>query len=289
MYSGGSMRTIFKRMLIFILLVTIVLPASLLTACGHQHTFSSTWSFDDNYHWRKATCEHDEVADRSLHQNAVREEIVGDDIYDVTYCPICGKEKGRVLHIHTFDTASWSKDEHQHWHAATCRHTSLRIDLADHVLETICFTIGEDDYDITRCVICGYEVSRVKHEHTFSEEWDNDEHEHWHNATCIHIQEKANVESHRFNYALVEENGEFFDVYTCSTCHFVRKVPHEHTFEKEFVYDEDYHWHPSSCGHDDAVEKLPHIFAPRTYSSVDGEMYEEYCKECGYVTVKKPH
>lgn len=282
------MRKTFKKILVFLLLVTTMLPATLLTACGHQHTFSSTWSFDDNYHWREATCEHDEVADRGLHQSATREEMEGDDIYDVVYCLVCGKEMSRTLHIHTFNTDSWSSDEHQHWHSATCRHTSLRIDLADHLLETICFTIGGVDYDITRCTICGYEVSRVDHVHTFSEEWDNDEDEHWHNATCIHVHLRDSLETHHFNHTLVEENGELFDVYTCTECQFVLRVPHQHTFESKFAYDEDYHWHPCTCGHDDAVEKRPHIFSSHTYSDGDEIIYEEFCLDCGYVKTKMP-
>ena len=34
----------------------------------HEHTFSDTWSSDENNHWHSATCEHtDEVADKAAH------------------------------------------------------------------------------------------------------------------------------------------------------------------------------------------------------------------------------
>ncbi len=40
----------------------------ILTACGHEHTFSNEWSKDAQYHWHAATCEHkDEVKDRAEH------------------------------------------------------------------------------------------------------------------------------------------------------------------------------------------------------------------------------
>ncbi|MCR5309066.1 MAG: 5'-nucleotidase C-terminal domain-containing protein [Bacilli bacterium] len=41
----------------------------LVCSCGnHEHTFSSTYDYDNQYHWRKATCEHtDEKADYSKH------------------------------------------------------------------------------------------------------------------------------------------------------------------------------------------------------------------------------
>ena len=39
-----------------------------LTACGHTHTFADTYSYDGEYHWYAATCEHkDEVKDKAKH------------------------------------------------------------------------------------------------------------------------------------------------------------------------------------------------------------------------------
>ncbi|MCQ2802326.1 MAG: hypothetical protein MJ225_01415, partial [Bacilli bacterium] len=43
---------------------------SLLAGCGqqHVHTFESTYTFDEEYHWKKATCEHkDEIAELGEH------------------------------------------------------------------------------------------------------------------------------------------------------------------------------------------------------------------------------
>lgn len=71
----------------------------ILSACGHQHTYSDEWyDKDPVYHWHAATCEHkDEVKDKSEH-NFVGDEcsvchyvrqpqgtpITEDDTYDVT-------------------------------------------------------------------------------------------------------------------------------------------------------------------------------------------------------------
>lgn len=62
------------------------------SACGpaaddpmHKHTFATEWSFDDEYHWHAATCEHkEEVADRAAHT------FSGDS------CTVCGYERESV-------------------------------------------------------------------------------------------------------------------------------------------------------------------------------------------------
>jgi len=48
-----------KRLLSFILAVCLVATCAFsMTACAHQHTFSSEWSSDQTNHWKSATCEH---------------------------------------------------------------------------------------------------------------------------------------------------------------------------------------------------------------------------------------
>ena len=63
----------------------------------------------------------------------------------------CGKKDGDkdkdTTHTHTYAT-EWSKNETEHWHAATCEHTSEKKDLAAHVYD--------DDND-ANCNVCGYE------------------------------------------------------------------------------------------------------------------------------------
>lgn len=62
-------------------------------------------------------------------------------------------------HVHTFSD-SWSKDETSHWHAATCEHTDLIKDKADHTygpwkvtLEPTTETEGVQERS---CTVCGH-------------------------------------------------------------------------------------------------------------------------------------
>ena len=54
----------------------------------------------------------------------------------------CG---GNSSHEHTFDS-KWDTNESSHWHKATCEHTELTKDLAEH-------TFGDGNI----CTVCGYE------------------------------------------------------------------------------------------------------------------------------------
>lgn len=281
------MKNLLNRVLVSLLLAITILPTTVLAGCGHQHTYSSTWSFDETYHWKESTCDH-EIGFKGVHQDESKEEIVGDDYYDVIYCIVCGREVSRTLHIHTFNTSSWSKNATHHWHVATCRHQNLTLDFAEHVPVMECRRISNRDYDIVSCSVCGYEISRTLHTHTFSEYWDYDEGHHWHNATCIHDSLTSEYEEHTLNCVLVEQNGEFFDVYSCTTCPYTRITPHQHTYASTYEYDEDYHWHPTTCGHTAATQKTPHIIVTMFYSDGGETIQVEYCSECGYIKSKGP-
>ncbi len=57
-----------KTLAIFSVAFALTCTLGILTACGHEHTFSNEWSKDAQYHWHAATCEHkDEVKDRAEH------------------------------------------------------------------------------------------------------------------------------------------------------------------------------------------------------------------------------
>ena len=54
---------------------------------------------------------------------------------------------------------------------------------------------------------------------------------------------------------------------------------HEHTFdETTWESDEDYHWHPATCGHSDAVVKEAHAFGEWTVSTPGSMSYTEMPK-----------
>ena len=57
-----------KTLAIFSVAFALTCTLGILTACGHEHTFSNEWSKDAQYHWHAATCEHkDEVKDSAEH------------------------------------------------------------------------------------------------------------------------------------------------------------------------------------------------------------------------------
>ena len=69
------------------------------------------------------------------------------------------KDPEPPAHMHTYAT-EWSKDETNHWHAATCEHTSEKKDEAAHTYgewtETKAPTFTEKGEKQRACTVCGY-------------------------------------------------------------------------------------------------------------------------------------
>ena len=59
---------------------------------------------------------------------------------------------------------------------------------------------------------------------------------------------------------------------------------HEHTYSSSYEYDDTYHWHPSTCGHDIQGDKERHIFSSFvTEPTYEHGGYTTYtCSTCGY-------
>ena len=83
---------------------------------------------------------------------------------------------------HTYSD-KWSSNSNEHWHKATCEHTSMKLDVAPHTDK------DEDGF----CDICNYEVG---HTHTFTDVWSYDETHHWRLATCSHTAVKDSLGAH---------------------------------------------------------------------------------------------
>ncbi len=110
---------------------------------------------------------------------------------------------GSDEHQHTY-SADWSKDETNHWHAATCTEegcTEAKASVEKHV----------DSNGDKFCDACDYDMG---HDHAFADDWSMDAENHWHASSCGHIVE-ADKEAHDF----------VFDGY-CSVCGYI-----EGTFE----------------------------------------------------------
>lgn len=147
-------------------------------------------------------------------------------------------------HTHTY-SSNWSMDTESHWHAATCEHADKVSDKAEH-------NFGEDNI----CTECGYEQGTEPHIHTFAESWTNDSDYHWHAATCEHSDEISGKAKH--SYGSDDK---------CTDCGYEKPSQgsqpsegHTHTYSDEWAHDGTYHWHPATCGHDDAIKQEEHSF-----------------------------
>ena len=159
---------------------------------GHTHTYSSEWSYDDEYHWHQATCEHkDLVSEKAKHSFVMRET---DPTYDAdgvkTYtCSVCGysySEKGKDKLEHNY-SSSYSHDSDHHWRACIDEgYEDLYTDYGEHSFSD---TRVEPTYDtkgsVTHTCSCGYSYTEELDvlTHHYSDEWSTDGTYHWH--ACI--------------------------------------------------------------------------------------------------------
>jgi len=72
----------------------------------------------------------------------------------------------KEVHVHTFDETKWESNETQHWHPATCEHTTQKGAAANHSFEEDktqyvapeCSTPGKK---VEVCSVCGYKKETV--------------------------------------------------------------------------------------------------------------------------------
>lgn len=122
--------------------IVFVLSLSVLTACNkNKHEFSSEWKNDETSHWHECmTKKHNDVADKADHTFdagvvTTPATETSEGVLTLT-CTVCGFQKTKSIdkleHVHTFDMTKWSYDNDKHWHSATCAHTDLKKDEAEH-------------------------------------------------------------------------------------------------------------------------------------------------------------
>lgn len=148
--------------------MVLVLSLALLTACNNKkHNFSSKWEYDETSHWHECmTKKHNDVADKADHTfdagvvtTPATETTEG--VLTLT-CTVCGFQKTKSIdkleHVHTFDMTKWSYDNDKHWHSATCAHTDLKKDEAEHAWNEGVITkpadYGVEGEKIFTCTTC---------------------------------------------------------------------------------------------------------------------------------------
>ena len=153
-------------------------------------------------------------------------------------------------HEHSF-SKDWTSNATDHWHAATCEHTTEVSGKAEHTFGDYVSnndaTTEADGTKTRECSVCGYkdtvtdEGSKI-HVHTFAEEWTSDTSGHWHAAICEHTDEKSGFAEHTFgeyvsnNDATTEADGT--KTRECSVCGYKDTVTDEGSkiIVPEFVF-----------------------------------------------------
>ena len=155
----------------------------------HEHSFSKDWTSNATDHWHAATCEHTtEVSGKAKHTfgdwtvtKEATEEAEGSKERSCSVCGYTATEAiEKLAHTHKFAT-DWTKDETNHWHAATCEHTSEVSGKAEHTFgnwtTTKAATCTENGERKTTCTVCGYKKTEVsgKAEHSFGDYVSNND------------------------------------------------------------------------------------------------------------------
>ena len=175
------------------------------------HTFSPEWTVNADYHWHADTCGHPDVTsdygphtwDAGVITVQPTHTSEGTKVYT---CTVCGAQKSETLPAsaeHVFDQQN--TDAKYLKAAATC--TSP----AEYYYSCICGEKGTETF-----------YSGEAQGHSFSDQWNCDENNHWHPATCEHTDEKGSFGPHRWDDGMITKNaGHNVDgekVYTCVDC-----------------------------------------------------------------------
>ena len=216
------------------------------------HTFSPEWTVNADYHWHADTCGHPDVTsdygphawDAGVITVQPTHTSEGTKVYT---CTVCGAQKSETLPAsaeHVFDQQN--PDAKYLKAAATC--TSP----AEYYYSCICGEKGTETF-----------LYGEAKGHTFSDQWNCDENNHWHPATCEHTDEKGSFGPHRWDDGMITKNaGHNVDgekVYTCVDCGYKKTevIPGQPHDYNQRVVD------AATCEHkDEKIQVGDHIWNP---------------------------
>ncbi len=241
-----------KRKQLFTILaiaLMLVLSLSVLTACNkNKHEFSSEWKFDETNHWHECTTKkHSDTSEKIAHDfNAgeITKQPTEEEVGVKTFtCNTCGYKKtedvAKLTHVHTF-ASEWSKDETNHWHAATCAHTTEKKDVEAHQwndgVVTTPATEEAEGVKTYTCTVCeqtkSEAIEKLPHTHKYDmTTWvKTDEVGHYRPTTCGHEDKTKDFAEHTYT------DDDDFD---CIVCGYERVPTMDRTLElnvKDKVY-----------------------------------------------------
>ena len=182
-------------------------------------------------------------------------------------CEVCPEQsEPEPAHEHTF-SSEWSSNDAAHWHAATCEHTDLTKDMANHsfgqwrtIDEPTETAVGRKE---RTCSVCQYvqsaEIAKLDHTHNWGP---------W-------VIEVEATEDHA---------GKKHRECSCGATQeeVIDQLAHTHTFSEAWASNEEGHWHEATCGHSATTDIEPHTpdreapdFKTPVKCSVCGRVLEE--------------
>ena len=136
---------------------------------------------------------------------------------------------------------------------------------------------------------CGGTDSQVSHtssdkpgeqecQHIYNDEYESDSDGHW--QICSLCGETSQKEAHEFHEEIIlaptcEDEGKAKMV--CDVCGYEYEKTLDatgHTFSSDWSYDDNYHYHKATCGHDVQSDKAPHEFGDDNRCDICGYVYE---------------
>ena len=176
----------------------------------HEHSFSKDWTSNATDHWHAATCGHTkEVSDKAAHTFGEWETTVEateeTEGKEERICSVCSYKEEQSLakldHTHKF-SSDWTSDATDHWHNCSgCEEVSGKTaHIFGGLTVTKTATCTEKGSIKRTCFVCKYEATEdiSAKGHAYSEDWTSNATDHWHAATCEHVEEVSGKTAHSF-------------------------------------------------------------------------------------------
>lgn len=217
--------------------------------------------------------------------NCQHQWLNADCVYPKT-CRLCGETEGEALG-HSWEEATCTNPKT----CSRCQKTEGEAlghtEVVDEGREPTCTTSGLTEG--VHCSTCGKTIveqnSIPSTSHSFSSSYSKDKTNHWYECSCG---EKKDIAAHIWDEGVVTaeptETKNGTTLYTCvcgqTKTEEIAMLGHVHTFAETLSYNETNHWYASTCGHDDAVTKLPHQYSWSTQFNATCEKAEILLGTC---------
>ncbi len=238
-----------------------------------EHTYSETWNYNDNCHWKECTfegCEHEtEPVAHTWDEGTVLVQPTETTTGSIKYTCPCGKTKVEELPVLTHTNHvygdEWKYDDAYHWKLCTfddCKEITEKVahewDEGVVLVEPTETSEGSAEYTC----ICGKKkvetLDKLPHtKHVYSVVWKYDDEYHWKACTFEGCEEITAKATHEWDAGVVlvqpTETSEGSKKYTCkcgaTKTEVMEKIEHtKHTYGDTWEYDEESHWQVCTFG-----------------------------------------